>query len=351
MIRRFAMMLVFTVLVIGFIITGMWVKFLYTPVITDETGYVYTVQPGASVASVTEDLYFNNVISNRLFFKLLIRWHGYTKGLKAAEYRFSKGSTPSSILTQMYTGRGVVYHAFTLIPGWTFKDLRAAMGEDHSLQNTSYNLTDSEVMARLGFPELNPEGQFYPDTYYFTAGSNDLSILKRALMIMQNKLAMEWLKRAPDLQLKTAEEALIVASLIEKEAYLNSERPLIASVIMNRLRKNMLLQIDPTVIYGLGAQYTGKLHKDDLSFHSPYNTYINKGLPPTPIAMPSLASLMAALHPADTDYLYFVARGDGSHKFSTNLNDHNAAVFSANHIPYEFFNVTLLKNYLQKVFI
>lgn len=348
-IHRLAMILLFAVLVMGLIMTGLWLQFFYTPVITDSAGYEYTVQPGASINSVIEDLYYKEVINSRFFFKVLVRIHGHANGLKAAEYRFPNGSKPADLLNQMYSGTGIVYHAFTLVPGWTFKEVRLAIAENPAIKQTLSDLSDQDVMAQLGYPALNPEGQFFPDTYYFTAGSLDTMILKRAFMMMQHKLNTAWSNRDPGVKLQSAEDALIVASLIEKEAYLNSERPVIASVIFNRLQKQMLLQIDPTVIYALGAQYSGKIHKDNLSISSPYNTYVNKGLPPTPIAMPSYSSLLAALHPAETDYLYFVARGDGSHQFSTNLSAHNAAVFSANHLPNAFFNIALVKKYLLKV--
>jgi UPF0755 protein len=181
-------------------------------------------------------------------------------------------------------------------------------------------------MLHLGAANLKPEGEFFPETYYFTKGNSDLILLKHAFKAMQSKLNDAWSKRASALPYKNAYEALIAASLIEKEAYLSKERPIIAGVLVNRLKKEMLLQFDPSVIYGLGERYTGKLSKANLLENTAYNTYLHKGLPPTPIAMPSLASISAALHPEQNDYYYFVAKGDGSHQFSKTLLEHNAAV-------------------------
>ena len=181
-------------------------------------------------------------------------------------------------------------------------------------------------MNRLGDAALAPEGQFFPETYYYTKGSSDLVILKRAFDLMQSNLKEAWETRSPNLPYKNVYEALIAASLIEKEAYFDAERPVIAGVLVNRIRKNMLIQFDPTVIYGLGLRYNGKIHKQDLLENTPYNTYVHKGLPPTPIAMPGRTSINAALHPDNTDYLYFVARSDKSHQFSKTLFEHQAAV-------------------------
>lgn len=181
-------------------------------------------------------------------------------------------------------------------------------------------------MSRISSSDVDPEGEFFPETYYYTKDVSDLVILKRAYDLMQSRLSEAWQMRAADLPYQNAYEALIAASLIEKEAYFASERPLIAGVLVNRLKKNMLIQFDPTVIYGLGLRYDGTIHKKDLLENTPYNTYVRKGLPPTPIAMPSMASIEAALHPDNTDYLYFVARKDKSHQFSKTLPEHHAAV-------------------------
>jgi UPF0755 protein len=230
---------------------------------------------------------------------------------------------------QMTTGKGLYYRLFTIVPGWSFTQLRRQLLLNKYLKHISQTYDDKQIMTELGNSSLAPEGEFYPDTYYYTRGVPDLVILKRAYQLMQLKLNEAWETRLPGLPYKDAYDALIVASLIEKEAYLNSERPVIAGVLINRLRKNMLLQIDPTVIYGMGDRYTGKIYKENLVENTPYNTYVHKGLPPTPIAMPSQASIEAAIHPQANDYYYFVAKGDGSHQFSKTLLDHNVAVQEA----------------------
>lgn len=335
--------------IVGILFTALWVKFLVTPLITDAYGYQYTVRPGSAIKTVIQDLYSKNIIHNRFFFHLLVRWRGDGQALKAGEYFFSKGTTPSKMLNQMVAAKGLVYHAFTIIPGWDFNDLRAAILEADRLRHTLQNVSDQEVMTHLGRRGEWPEGQFFPDTYYFAEGISDIALLKRAAETMQSKLNTAWDARAANLPYKNSYEVLIAASLIEKEAYLNEERPMIAGVLMNRLRKDMLLQIDPTVIYGMGSRYSGKIRKEDLLENNPYNTYVNKGLPPTPIAMPSLESLMAVVHPQQNDYFYYVARGDGSHQFSSTYIQHQTAIVEMNKGNPWFFNTELLRHNLLAV--
>ncbi|MCW5583083.1 MAG: endolytic transglycosylase MltG, partial [Gammaproteobacteria bacterium] len=227
------------------------------------------------------------------------------------------------------SGSGLYYRPFTIVPCWSFKQLRDELLKTEELRHLSAHFNDKQIMERLGYPGLSPEGEFYPDTYYYTKGDIDWVILKRAFHLMQSILQQAWQNRSPNLPYKNSYEALIVASMVEKEGYLNSERPVIASVLINRLNKNMLLQIDATVIYGLGSRYNGKIYKTDLLEDTVYNTYVHKGLPPTPIAMPGFVSIQSAMHPQQTDYYYYVAKGDGSHHFSTSLEEHNAAVQAA----------------------
>jgi UPF0755 protein len=335
-----------------FVLFIMWLKFIFTPIIFDDKGYQYTVKPGASIKSVTDDLYFKNIIKNRLFFSLLtdIRKGGHN--IKAGEYLFPKGATPYRLLTQMMTGSGLVYHEFTIIPGWTFRQLRTALARENDLTHSVTNLSDTALMIRLDHPELKPEGQFYPETYYFVNGSSDIDLLKRAFKAMQNKLDNAWRGRDADLPFKAPNEVLIVASMIEKETEYDIERPIIAGVIINRLHKNMLLQIDPTVIYGLGTRFDGTIHKGDLLGNTPYNTYVHKGLPPTPISMPGLESIMAVVHPQHNDFLYFVARKgkDGPHQFSRTLEEHNIAVAASKKLRSQFFNNALIRYHLLKIF-
>jgi UPF0755 protein len=324
-----------------------WLHFLYTPIIKNDSGYKYNVAHGASFRSVIDDLYAKHIITNRLFFNLLIHLRRDGQDLKAGQYLFPKGATPSKMLDQMATGSGILYHAFTIVPGWSFKQLAAALNLEPSLNHKLSTLTDAQLMTQLGHSELSPEGQFMPETYFFVEGSADTAVLKRAFKAMQEKLQFAWDNRESDLPLKNSYEVLIAASLVEKEAYLAIERPIIAGVLMNRLRSDMLLQFDPTVIYGLGARFDGVIHKEDLIQDSPYNTYIHKGLPPTPIAMPSFDSIKAVTHPDKNDYIYFVASNKGgAHQFSKTLQEHHAAVEAAEKTFPGFFNRQLVQHYL-----
>lgn len=326
-----------------------WLKFLYTPLITDEPGMRYTVREGASLHSVIDDLTLQHVVTHPFLFKLLVRIKGVEYELKAGGYLFPKGTTPPKMLHQITTGTGIIYYTFTIIPGSTFKDVRNALQRNPNLNHTLSNMIDAEVMRRLDHPELQPEGEFFPDTYFFSKGSDDIALLKRAFKLMQDKLNMAWQHRAPGLPFKTPYEALIGASIIEKEAYLETELPKMAGVMVNRLRKNMLLQFDPTVIYGLGERYDGKIHKTDLATDTPYNTYKHKGLTPTPISMPSLLAINAIMHPASHDYYYFVAQRDGSSQFTQHLSEHNEAVAQVRSTKW-FFNTALARYYLLKLF-
>lgn len=336
-----------TVFAICCVVASIWLKFLYTPVVLNEQGLRYQVKFGATPQSVIEDLTQQRVIHHPWLFRVLARIRGDAKSLKAGEYLFAKGATPVKMLDQMVTGSGILYQSFTIVNGWSFQQLREALAQQKEMRHTLNNISDAELMQRLGVPKVHPEGQFYPATYYYILGSSDFGLLKRAFLMMQKKVNEAWDRRAANLPFKTPYEALIAASLVEKEAYLDTERPIIAGVMINRLRQNMLLQFDPTVIYGLGSNYTGKIYKTDLQEKTPYNTYVNKGLPPTPIAMPGLASIIAVLHPANHPYLYFVAKGDGSHQFSETLGEHHHAVNEAKKThESSFFNVNLIKGYI-----
>jgi len=247
---------------------------------------------------------------------------------KQASINLKKGSTPHSIWKQITTGTGKFYRPIAIIPGWTFKQLRAELLKLEGLVHTTATWTDEEIMQRLGYPTLSAEGEFFPDTYKYTRDDVDFIILKKAFHLMQRKLNQVWENKVEGLPYKTPYEALIVASIIEREAYLDSERPVIAGVLMNRLRKDMLLQVDATVIYGLGSRYDGKIYKQNLLEDTAYNTYLHKGLPPTPIALPGLSSLKAATHPEQNVFYYYVAKGDGGHAFSSTLNEHHAVIES-----------------------
>lgn len=336
--------------VIGIIVA--WVGFYRLPIVSDSQGVRFVVHEGAGLHSIINELQRKNIIKYSLFFNLFSRFQKNDSTFKAGEYLFPKDSTQASILNQIKTGTGLVYHMFTIVPGWSFKQIREALQRDDDLQHITQNMTDREIMSQLGQADLNPEGEFYPDTYYFTSHYQDIKLLKRAFKAMQDKLNAEWETRAVGLPYKNVYEALIAASMIEKEARFEDDRPMIAGVLMNRLQKDMLLQIDATVIYGMGVHYDGKIHKADLLQDTPYNTYLHKGLPPTPIAMPGAGSIHAGMHPAINHYLYYVARGNGYHQFSTTLTEHHAAVTGAilpeNKSASEFFNNDRVREHLAK---
>ena len=253
------------------------------------------------------------------------RWSGRARKIRAGSYEIGRGVTPVALLNKMVRGDETLA-VVRLIEGWTFRQFRAELAKADSLKPTTASLTDDQIMAVLGAPGVSPEGRFHPDTYAYSKGSSDLAVLKRAYRAMQTRLDAAWRERAPDSPLHSADDALVLASIVEKETGAGADRGRVAGVFVNRLRIGMPLQTDPTVIYGLGATFDGNLRKRDLLTDTPYNTYTRNGLPPTPIAMPGKAALLAAVRPDSTRALYFVARGDGSSEFSETLADHNRAV-------------------------
>lgn len=285
----------------------------------------YLIKPGTGLKAFAGELKRRGVVPESQSFVWSAYIAGHSRDLKAGEYRFLKGLTASELLDQVVSGRTIEY-PLTLLEGWTFRQFLTVLDSAPKLEHKLTGLPPGEIMARLGHPGVHPEGRFYPDTYYYSAGHSDLSILTRAFDAMQRRLEQEWNRRAPDLPLKDMNQALTLASIVEKETGRGEERKLIAGVFVNRLRRGMRLQTDPTVIYGMGSAFDGNIRLKDLKQDTPYNTYMRAGLPPTPIAMPGGESLAAALRPAETDALYFVSRGDGSHVFSATLEAHNAAV-------------------------
>lgn len=260
--------------------------------------------------------------------QLLYAWFrvsGQDRQIKAGNYEITAGTTPYSLLQKLARGEESL-RALTLVEGWNWRQVRAALAREEALQPDSAALSDAALMQRLGRAGVPPEGRFFPDTYTYAKGSSDLAVLRRALHAMDRHLEAAWAQRASDSPLKSPEQALILASIVEKETGRASDRPMIAGVFSNRLRIGMLLQTDPTVIYGLGDQFDGNLRKRDLQTDTPWNTYTRAGLPPTPIAMPGKAALLAAVQPQATKALYFVAKGDGSSHFSASLDEHNRAV-------------------------
>ena len=260
-----------------------------------------------------------------LSFEVLARLLGQASDLKAGIYIIKNGTTPLVLLDQITSGT-TGQAGVTFIEGWTFAQMRQALNENDSVKHMTMSETDAQILKEIGAKETNPEGLFFPDTYFFTPNTSDREILKRAYLTMQNKMDKAWLEKSEGLPYQSAYQALIMASIVEKETGRASERPQIAGVFINRLKVGMRLQTDPTVIYGLGERFDGNLRKQDLLTDTAYNTYTRDGLPPTPIAMPGLGAIHAALHPAPTKALYFVGKGDGSHAFSATLTEHNNAV-------------------------
>ena len=290
-------------------------------------GQLLEVAAGSSLRSVARQLRERQWLDSARAFVWYARLRGDSGHIRAGEYELEPGTSAAALLDQLVAGK-VLLHSLTVIEGWTFRQLRAALGAHRAVTETLTALSDEQVMARLGRAGEHPEGRFFPDTYRFPRGTTDQAVLERAFETMDEQLAEMWSGRDLELPLRTPYEALILASIVEKETALDIERARIAGVFMNRLRKDMRLQTDPTVIYGLGESFDGNLRRRDLERDTPYNTYTRKGLPPTPIALAGSASLQAVLHPQQTDALYFVATGeaDGSHYFSATLAEHNRAV-------------------------
>jgi UPF0755 protein len=285
----------------------------------------FTVKSGASLKSVARNLADEGLLPEAQTFWILGRVLGKAGSVQAGTYRLNSAVTPLDLLEKLASG-DVLPIEISLVEGATFRQWLAQMKLHPYIRSTLEGASDAQVMAAIGATGISPEGLFFPDTYRFLAGTSDVEILKRAHAAMAKRLARAWESRDPAVPLASPYEALILASIIEKETGQAGERAVIASVFANRIRKGMRLQTDPSVIYGLGARFDGNLRKRDLVADSPWNTYTRDGLPPTPIAMPGAASLEAAVRPATTDYFYFVGRGDGSHQFSRSLEEHNRAV-------------------------
>jgi UPF0755 protein len=287
----------------------------------------YTLAPKTNLYQVAKDLKQQELINypTAITWIAIARLQKKAHRIKAGEYAITIGTTPQQLLDILVKGKSIQY-ALTIPEGWNFNQLMAAVNEHPYLSHTLAQLDKTTIMHQLGWSDQHPEGRFYPDTYYFPKGMTDVAFLKRAYRLMASELKKAWAKRQTDLPLKTPYEALILASLIEKETAVAAERPLIAGVFTRRLKKGIPLQTDPTVIYALGKTYDGNIRQQDLKLDNPYNTYVYKGLPPTPIAMPGRSALQAAVNPTPGDTLYFVAKGDGSHYFSASYSEHACAV-------------------------
>ncbi len=303
-----------------------YVHFVQAPLNVGRAGQTLEISRGEGFQDIVRQLQEQRLTrASPLLWRALAMRLGVANRLHAGEYELAPGMTPTVLLEDMARGK-VLHRRVTLVDGWTFAQVRQALGSAPKLKHELDGLEGDAVMARFGQADASPEGEFMPDTYDYVLGMSDLDILKRAHAAMQAFLAREWTARDPSIPLQDSYQALILASLVEKETAVASERPRIAGVFERRLKIGMKLDTDPSVIYGMGKAYSGKIHKRDLETDTPYNTYTRAGLPPTPIALPSRAAIHAVLHPADGDALFFVAKGDGTHQFSATLAEQNAAV-------------------------
>lgn len=317
--------LVLWLLFIGLIATGLAGFYALRPLPYSKLPYEFSLKQGSSLKSAARQMQQAGVLPDDWLFVLLARGLGKAAQIKPGNYQVDSPVTPLQLLDMISKGR-VEQSSVSIIEGWTFKQLRAALNAEPTLRHDTSGLSDEEILSAIGATEQRAEGLFFPDTYNFSSGSSDLVVLKRAYQLMQRNLEESWQGRAANLPFESSYQALILASIVEKETGKASDRSMIASVFVNRLRKKMLLQTDPSVIYGMGEKFDGNLRRRDLQTDTPFNTYTRTGLTPTPIALPGLAAIQAALHPAQSNALYFVARGDGSSYFSTTLTEHNNAV-------------------------
>ncbi len=284
-----------------------------------------SIELGTSPRDIAQAWVRSGVQAPPMWLYQWFRWSGQARKIRAGSYEIERGTTPIQLLDKMVRG-DETQAVVRLIDGWTFRQFRAELAKADALKPTTAALTDEQLMAALGAPGVAPEGRFFPDTYAFSKGTADLHVLQRAYRAMQQRLDAAWRERAADTPLRSADDALVLASIVEKETGAVADRGKVAGVFVNRLRIGMPLQTDPSVIYGLGSAFDGNLRKRDLQADTPFNTYTRAGLPPTPIAMPGKAALLAAVRPDPTRALYFVARGNGSSEFSETLAEHNRAV-------------------------
>jgi UPF0755 protein len=312
-------------LLIAGLLAGAAAWWLNQPLALSSETVDLSIEPGTSPRGVAQAAAEAGVDVNPTLLFWWFRLSGDARQIRAGSYELERGATPRTLLQMLVRGEESL-RSITLVEGWNWRQVRQALSRAEQLRPDTENLSDEMIMSQLGREGLPAEGRFFPDTYTYAKGSSDLAVLRRALHAMDKKLDAVWAQRAPDTPLKTPTEALILASIVEKETGKPADRAVIAGVFVNRLRIGMMLQTDPTVIYGLGEAFDGNLRKRHLQADTAWNTYTRAGLPPTPIAMPGKASLLAAVQPAQTKALYFVARGDGSSQFSATLDEHNRAV-------------------------
>lgn len=310
---------------VAILLIGWFYLHVHSNVTLPATPYEFSIRPGSSLNQVSQQLADAGIFPSKWPLIVLARYLNQESAIKAGDYQLTETLSQRALLEYLVKG-DAKQNEIRFLEGWTFTQLRKALNEHPAVENNTTDLSEQEILQLIGASETLAEGLFFPDTYYFIKGSSDIDILQRAYQTMQGHLQTNWSSRRESLPLATPYEALILASIIEKETGTENDRAEIAGVFINRLRKGMRLQTDPTIIYGLGEQFDGNLRKKDLQADQEYNTYTRAGLPPTPIALPGLASIRAALNPADTRSLYFVAKGNGQSQFSTNLADHNKAV-------------------------
>ena len=323
--KRLLLALIGSAFAIVAVVAGWFYFYANAPLSPPQIPFEFTVRQGTSLKSLSRQLTDTGLLPEAQSFWLLGRAMSQATGIQAGTYRLTAPLTPLTLLQKLNDG-DVITVALTFVEGTTFAEMREKLESVGELKITLKGLSNSDVLKLVGAIESSPEGLFFPDTYRFSAGTSDLDLLKKSYRMMQQKRAEAWAQRDASLPYKNQYEALIMASIIEKETGRAEERPLIGSVFTNRLRIPMRLQTDPTVIYGMGQRFDGNIRRRDLTTDTPYNTYTRDGLPPTPIAMPGWGSLLAAVKPAQSDKLYFVAKGDGSHYFSRSLDEHNRAV-------------------------
>ena len=302
---------------------GLW--WVHQPLKLPAPSLDLSVEPGTTPRGVAQAVADAGADVQPQLLYFWFRISGQDRQIRAGSYELERGITPKTLLNVLVRGEEAT-RSLVLVEGWNFRQVRAALAKAEQLKPETVGLPDDALMAKLGRPGVHPEGRFFPDTYTYSKGSTDIALLQRAMRAMDKKLEAAWAARAADLPIKSADEALVLASIVEKETGKAKDRAEIAAVFVNRLRTGMPLQTDPTVIYGLGTAFDGNLRKKDLQTDTPWNTYTRGGLPPTPIAMPGKAALLAAVQPAQSKSLYFVSRGDGTSQFSSSLDEHNRAV-------------------------
>jgi len=324
-VRRFLLLLLVLVLVAAGIAGYAVHDYRTTPLIAEGAAVRLTVEPGTGIRQLSRQLHAKDLVDHPKVFALLARLDGKANQLRAGVYEIRGGLTGRDLLDRVARGESI-QEQVRFIEGWTFRQVRAVLDAHTGIRHDTKGISESEILEKVGAIEKSPEGLFFPDSYHFAAGTSDIVLLRQAYARMRKILEGAWSGRAPDLPVRSPYEALILASIVEKETGRPTDRPLIGAVFANRLRIGMRLQSDPTVIYGMGSRFDGNLRRADLESDTPYNTYTRIGLPPTPIAAPGAASIAAVMNPPASRALYFVARGDGTSEFSATLDEHNRAV-------------------------